>query len=186
MGDVFIPPDSQKRLLQLARQTLEDFVRGAERHVQEISDPSLQSCDYGAFVSLHNQQTLRGCVGNCAPNARLFEVVIEMTEAAASRDGRMAPVSADELDDIRIDITVLSPLERVDDPLALQVGKHGLHIAQGAKRGVLLPQVAAQYEWDMKTFVEQTCVKAGLRKDAWKDPRTEISSFTGLIIEEQP
>jgi len=186
MGDVFIPPDSQKRLLQLARQTLEDFVRRAERHVEEISDPHLQSCDYGAFVSLHKQQTLRGCVGNCAPDARLYEVVIEMTQAAASRDNRMAPISADELDDIRIDITVLSPLVRVDDPLALQVGKHGLHVAQGAKRGVLLPQVAPQHEWDMKTFVEQTCVKAGLRKNAWKDPRTEISTFTGLIIEEQP
>ena len=81
---------------------------------------------------------------------------------------------------------MLSPLVRVDDPLALQVGKHGLHVAQGAKRGVLLPQVAPQHEWDMKTFVEQTCVKAGLRKNAWKDPRTEISSFTGLVIEEQP
>jgi uncharacterized protein len=186
MGDVFIPPDSQKRLLQLARQTLEDFVRGAEQHIEEISDPHLQGCDYGAFVSLHKQQTLRGCVGNCAPDARLYEVVIEMTQAAASRDNRMAPISADELDDIRIDITVLSPLVRVDDPLALQVGKHGLHVAQGAKRGVLLPQVAPQHEWDMKTFVEQTCVKAGLRKNAWKDPRTEISTFTGLIIEEQP
>jgi len=186
MGDVFIPPDSQKRLLQLARQTLEDFVRGAERHIEEISDPHLQGCDYGAFVSLHKQQTLRGCVGNCAPDARLYEVVIEMTQAAASRDNRMAPISADELDDIRIDITVLSPLVRVDDPLALQVGKHGLHVAQGAKRGVLLPQVAPQHEWDMKTFVEQTCIKAGLRKNAWKDPRTEISTFTGLIIEEQP
>jgi uncharacterized protein len=186
MGDVFIPPDSQKRLLQLARQTLEDFVRGAERHIEEISDPHLQGCDYGAFVSLHKQQTLRGCVGNCAPDARLYEVVIEMTQAAASRDNRMAPISADELDDIRIDITVLSPLVRVDDPLALQVGKHGLHVAQGAKRGVLLPQVAPQHEWDMKTFVEQTCVKAGLRKNAWKDSRTEISTFTGLIIEEQP
>jgi AmmeMemoRadiSam system protein A len=185
MNHVFLPPDSQKRLLQLARQALEDFVRGAERHVEEISDSSLQSCDFGAFVSLHNQQTLRGCVGNCAPRARLYEVVIEMTEAAASRDSRMAPVSADELDDIRIDITVLSPLERVENPLALQVGKHGLHVSQGVKRGVLLPQVAAQQEWDIKTFVEQTCVKAGLHKNAWKDSRTEISSFTGLIIEEQ-
>jgi AmmeMemoRadiSam system protein A len=186
MDDVFLPPDSQRRLLQLARQTLEDFVRGEERHVEGISDPHLQSRDYGAFVSLHKQQTLRGCIGSCAPNARLYEVVIEMTEAAASRDSRMVPISADELDDIRIDITVLSPLVRIDDPLALQVGKHGLHVAQGAKRGVLLPQVAAQHEWDMKTFVEQTCIKAGLRKNAWKDSRTEISTFTGLIIEEQP
>ena len=186
MEDVFIPPDSQMRLLKLARQTLEDFVRGAERHVEGVSDPYLQICDYGAFVSLHRRQTLRGCIGNCAPHARLYEVVIEMTEAAASRDSRMAPISKDELYDIRIDITVLSPLVRVQDPLALQVGKHGLHIAQGARRGVLLPQVATQHEWDMKTFVEQTCVKAGLRKSAWKDPRTEISAFTGLIIEEHP
>ena len=186
MDDVVVPPDSQRRLLRLARQTLEDFVRGAKRHAEEISDPHLQTCDYGVFVSLHKQQTLRGCIGNCAPNARLCEVVIEMTQAAASRDCRMAPICEDELPDIRIDITVLSPLVRVHDPLALQVGKHGLQVAQGAKRGVLLPQVAGQYEWDMKTFVEQTCVKAGLRKSAWKDPNTEISAFTGLIIEEQP
>jgi AmmeMemoRadiSam system protein A len=186
MGDFFIPPDSQRLLLRLARRTLEDFVRGVERHVEEISDPNLQTYNYGAFVSLHKQQTLRGCIGNCAPHARLYELVIEMTRAAASRDSRMAPIAEDELGDIRIDITVLSPLVRVSDPLKLEVGKHGLHIAHAAKRGVLLPQVAAQYEWDMKTFVEQTCVKAGLRKNAWKDPGTEISAFTGLIIEEQP
>ena len=77
-------------------------------------------------------------------------------------------------------------MEKVDDPLALQIGKHGLYVARGTKRGVLLPQVAARYDWDMETFVEQTCVKAGLRKNAWKDPHTEISTFTGLIIEEQP
>ena len=186
MHDVFIPPDSQRLLLRLSRQTLEDFVRGIERCSEEIGDPALQTCDYGAFVSLHKKQTLRGCIGNCAPKTRLYEVVIEMTQAAASRDSRMAPISEQELDDIRIDITVLSPLVRVHEPLALQVGKHGLHIAHGRKRGVLLPQVAAQYQWDMKTFVEQTCVKAGLRKSAWKDPSTEISSFTALIIEEQP
>jgi AmmeMemoRadiSam system protein A len=186
MEEVFLPPDSQRRLLQLARKTLENYVRRAARHIEEVDDANLQRCDYGAFVSLYNQETLRGCVGNCSPRARLFEVVIEMTEAAASRDSRMPPVSAEELEDIRIDITVLSPLEKVDDPLALKIGKHGLYVARGTKRGVLLPQVATRYDWDMRTFVEQTCVKAGLRKNAWKDPHTEISSFTGLIIEEQP
>jgi len=186
MEEVFLPPDSQRRLLQLARKTLEDYVRGAARHSEPVDDPHLQRRDYGAFVSLYNRQALRGCVGNCTPRARLFEVVIEMTEAAASRDSRMPPVSTDELEDIRLDITVLSPLEKIHDPLALQIGKHGLYVAWGTKRGVLLPQVATRYDWDMKTFVEQTCVKAGLRKNAWRDPHTEISTFTGLIIEEQP
>ena len=97
----------------------------------------------------------------------------------------MEPIAKDELADIRIDISVLSPLVKVRDPLSLEVGKHGLYVAKRGQRGVLLPQVATQYRWDMKTFLEQTCVKAGLRKHAWKDSDTEVSTFTALIIEEQ-
>src|SRR5262245_406158 len=138
MDDVFLPPDSQRRLLQLARQTLEDFVRGEERHVEGISDPHLQSRDYGAFVSLHKQQTLRGCIGSCAPNARLYEVVIEMTEAAASRDSRMVPISADELDDIRIDITVLSHFVRIDETMVQHVSKCGIHVAKRGTGGIYM------------------------------------------------
>jgi len=186
MDDVFLPPDSQRRLLSLSRRTLSDFVRGVERRAEAISDPNLQPRDYGAFVSLHKKQELRGCIGNCVPKEPLYQTVIEMTRAAASRDCRMAPVSEDELDDIRIDITVLSPLVRAHDPLSLQVGKHGLYIALGGKRGVLLPQVATQYRWDMKTFLEQTCVKAGLGKNAWRGLDIEVSTFTALIMEEQP
>jgi uncharacterized protein (TIGR00296 family) len=81
---------------------------------------------------------------------------------------------------------VLSPLAPFEDPLALEIGKHGLYIAAGGKRGVLLPQVATQYGWDSKTFLEQTCLKAGLRKNAWKDSDVQVSGFTALIIEEQP
>ena len=185
MDDIFLPPDSQRRLLSLSRQTLNDFVRGIERQAETIDDPNLQTRDYGAFVSLHKNQELRGCIGNCASKDPLYRTVIEMTRAAASRDTRMAPVSEDELDDIRIDITVLSPLVRVYDPLSLEVGKHGLQVSQGGRRSVLLPQVAAQYRWDMRTFLEQTCVKAGLRKNAWRDVDSEVSTFTALIMEEQ-
>jgi hypothetical protein len=119
------------------------------------------------------------------PDAPLFETVSEMTEAAASRDPRVAPIEKNELAQIHIDITVLSPLERVRDPLDIEVGKHGLYIASGSKRGVLLPQVALQHHWDIKTFLEQTCLKAGLRENAWEESNTLISSFTGLIIEER-
>ena len=185
MHDVFIPPDSQTRLLHLSRRTLTDFVSGVERPIEEISDPNLQTHEYGAFVSLHKAEELRGCVGNCAPRTPLYQTVIEMTQAAASRDGRMAPISENELDNIRIDITVLSPLVRASHPLSLQVGKHGLSITLGGKRGVLLPQVATQHRWDMKPFLEQTCVKEGLRKNAWREPNVEVSTFTALIMEEQ-
>jgi AmmeMemoRadiSam system protein A len=183
--DVFIPPDSQSRLVHLSRQTLNDFVLGVERDGENISDPHLQTRAYGAFVSLHKEKKLRGCVGNCAPNAALYQMVIAMTQAAASQDSRVVPISEDELDDIRIDITVLSALVKVSDPLSLEIGKHGLYIEQEERRGVLLPQVAAQYRWDINTFLEETCVKAGLGKQAWKEAATEVSTFTALIIGEE-
>ncbi len=182
--DVIIPPDSQRRLIHLSRRTLNNFVRGIERKNEEIDDLYLQCRDYGAFVSLHRQEELRGCIGNCTPNNTLSQVVIEMTEAAASRDFRVAPISESELDEIRIEITVLSSLTRVLDPSLLEIGKHGLFIEQKGTRGVLLPQVATRYNWDVETFLQQTCIKAGLKKNAWKSATTEISSFTALIIEE--
>jgi uncharacterized protein len=186
MTNVYLPSASQKKLIELSRQVLEGFVRGIEREREEIDDPYLQSSAYGAFVGLHKNGELRGCIGNCTPKTRLFETVTEMTEAAASRDPRMKPVSREELAEIRIDINVLSPLELVDDPLALEIGQHGLYITSGGKCGVLLPQVATQYGWDIKTFLEQTCLKAGLRRNAWEKSDARVSGFTALIIEEQP
>jgi len=185
MNDVYLPHGSQRTLMQLSRQRLEAFVRGIEQRTEAVDDPYLQSSDYGAFVSLHKNEELRGCIGNCAPRAPLYETVVEMTEAAASRDHRVEPILERELEEVRIDITVLSPLVSAPIPLSLEVGKHGLYVAKGGQRGVLLPQVATQFGWDMKTFLEQTCVKAGLRRNAWQEPETEISTFTALIIEEQ-
>lgn len=185
MQDVYLPLESQKKLIELSRRILEDFVLGRRRELECVDDSYLETQDYGAFVSLHNQGELRGCIGDCAPRAPLYETVIEMTEAAASRDSRVEPVAESELLDIRIEISVLSPLVRTEAPLALDVGKHGLYVVRQGRRGVLLPQVATQYRWNIKTFLEQTCVKAGLRKHAWKDSDTEVSTFTALIIEEQ-
>jgi AmmeMemoRadiSam system protein A len=184
MDEVHIPSDSQARLLRIARWTLEDVVQGGQRQVEQIGDPCLQSREYGAFVSLHRGDELRGCIGTCTPSTPLYQTVVDMTQAAASRDSRVTPIRREELNHIRIDISILSRLEMVDDPLLLELGKHGLHIAQGERRGVLLPQVAAQYRWDMRTFLEQTCLKAGLPKNAWKEPNTLVSSFSALIIEE--
>jgi AmmeMemoRadiSam system protein A len=185
MSEIAIPPESQRRLINLSRRTLEVFVRGAGRSAEVMDDPYLQSIQYGVFVSLHANGELRGCIGNCTPDAALYKTVIEMTEAAASRDHRLQPVKSAELAAIRIDISVLSPLARVEDPLALKVGTHGLYIESGGRRAVFLPQVAAEYGWDMSSFLEKTCRKAGLNENAWKDPAATISSFTVLVIEEE-
>ncbi len=185
MSEIAIPTESQRRLLGLSRRTLEDFVRGTDRSAGVIDDPYLQVTHYGAFVSLHIERELRGCIGSCVADTPLFKTVIDMTEAAASRDHRMEPVSAGELGAIRIDISVLSRLEPVENSASLEVGKHGLYVACGDRRGVLLPQVATEHGWDIRTFLEQTCRKAGLKDDAWKDPATAISSFTALVIEER-
>jgi uncharacterized protein len=188
MVDVYLPADSQRRLMEIARQTLESVIRG--RPYKELpqfggDDPYLENIGYGAFVTLFKENELRGCIGTCTPSNALREVVMEMTQAAATRDRRMKPVRAAELEQIHIDISVLSPLERSLDPLTLQVGKHGLHIAREKKRGVLLPQVAVEYGWDMETFLEQTCLKAYLPRDAWRAPDATVSAFTALIIEEE-
>ena len=185
MEAIYIPPDSQKRLIYFARQTLESFILGKGGQEVKIEDRHLRTTGYGAFVSLHRGKELRGCIGTCFPTQPLYQIVTEMTEAAASRDHRVLPVSANELADIAIEISVLSPLELVRDPLSLEAGKHGLHITSGENRGVLLPQVATQYSWDMATFLRQTCAKAGLPENAWKWPETKVMGFTALIIEEK-
>lgn len=185
MSLVHLPPESQTRLLRIARQTLERYVLGSLRQNETIADPYLRTVAYGAFVSLRKATALRGCVGTCVPTQPLYQLVTEMTEAAASRDRRMTPVGAAELGEIHIDISVLSALEATREPLSLQVGRHGLHVVKDENRGVLLPQVATQYGWDIQTFLEQTCIKAGLRKHAWQDRDTRVSSFTALILEER-
>lgn len=185
MERVEIPPASQKRLIALSRQTLESFVRGAADGAEIVDDPCLLQSRYGAFVSLHRHNELRGCVGTCFPTHSLCETVIDMTQAAASRDRRVAAVTPPELTEIRIDISVLSALEPVVDPRALEIGTHGVYVESGGKHAVFLPQVATQYRWDMETFLAQTCVKANLPRDEWRRPHAKVSSFIALIIEEE-
>jgi len=162
MEEIYLPSNSQRRLMDLSRETLESFVRREKTEAHRIADPYLLASDYGAFVSLHKGEELRGCIGTCFPAEPLYRIITEMTEAAASRDNRVLPISESELSHIRIDISVLSPLWVAQNPLSLEVGKHGLHVARGAQRGVLLPQLATQFGWDMETFLSQACVKAGL------------------------
>jgi len=185
MVDVYLPLESQKRLIEIARHTLESVVRGSASQFIPSDDPYLEQSGNGVFVTLFKQDELRGCIGTCTPSTSLCDTVVEMTEAASTRDPRVKPVRCDELERIHIDISVLSQLARTTEPLSLAVGCHGLHISHGRKRAVLLPQVAVEYAWDMRQFLEATCIKADLPKHAWSWPDTVVSSFTALIIEEE-
>ena len=136
----------------------------------------------GAFVSLHKRGQLRGCIGLIQATKPLYQSVQEMAEAAAFNDPRFPPVSAKELPELDIEISVLTPLERIQDIREIEVGKHGLYIKKDFYSGLLLPQVATQYNWDRLTFLEETCRKAGLPRHAWKDSDTEIYRFSAEIF----
>ena len=185
MADVYLPADSQRRLMLSARRTLEAITRGCEYTERIESDPHLELIKYGAFVTLYNQHVLRGCVGTCTPSSALSTIVVEMTEAAATRDPRVKPVRVEELEHIQIHVSVISPLDAADDPLSLEIGKHGLYIARNRKRGVFLPEVAVEHGWNQAEFLAQTCIKANLPRTAWQWAGTKIALFTALQIEEE-
>jgi len=181
--DIGLTRDDKTYLLRLARRTIESrFGRTAELppHPSPILDrPS------GAFVTLTKQGKLRGCIGYIEAVKPLRETIEEMAASAAFKDWRFPPVRESELDEIKIEISVLSPLRRVDDPSLIEVGRHGIIISRGANRGLLLPQVAVERNWDRETFLRQTCIKAGLPENAWKEEGTTIDLFSADIFNEE-
>lgn len=179
---------TQKRaLLDLARDAiLVRLSRGTgavPRILGEISDPTLtRNC--GAFVSLHVEGELRGCIGSIHAMNPLHRTVADMAVAAATGDSRFAPMSSADMRYADIEISVLSELSPagLED---IEVGTHGLLIARKSKRGVLLPQVPTQYGWDAERFLGETCRKAGLAQDAWRsDADVHIMVFTAEVFSE--
>jgi len=136
----------------------------------------------GAFVTLEKNHELRGCIGYILPLYPLFQTVIEMAQSAALNDPRFRPVSPGELKDISVEISVLTVPEKITDPSLIEVGKHGIIMKRGYNQGLLLPQVATDYGWDRETFLEHTCLKAGLPRDAWQDKNTEIQIFSAQVF----
>lgn len=179
--------DQQRALmLQLARDTLQAKLTG-----QPLPDVApFESVDVphaGAFVTLRNRGRLRGCIGTFSPQGTLPETIRDMARAACDDPRFFAdPVGLDELAELGIEISVLSPLTPTDDPLSLELGKHGIYIRRGMAGGCFLPQVATELGWDKETFLSQCCRgKAGLEPDAWKDPDTEVLLFTAEVFGEQ-
>jgi AmmeMemoRadiSam system protein A len=180
-----LTPADKQLLLQVARGSIEAQLTGKPAAAVKTSSPVLQELR-GAFVSLHRQGQLRGCIGYIEALKPLLQTVRDMAPAAAFQDPRFRPLQAGELADLEIEISVLTPLQLIKSTDEIEVGKHGLYIVKGFNRGLLLPQVATQYHWDRRTFLEQTCCKAGLPSDAWKDPNTQIYIFSAEIFSDHP
>lgn len=174
--------DDRKILLRLARQAMEEGVCGAS-HIIELPNPStaLLECR-GAFITLRNRGELRGCIGHVATSAPLYKTVQECAVSAALADPRFPPVTPEEAPSLHLEISVLStPAEIL--PEQIVIGQHGLIISRGRQRGLLLPQVPVTWNWDRERFLEETCAKAGLPRDAWQKG-ARIEAFTADIFEE--
>jgi AmmeMemoRadiSam system protein A len=171
------------RLLELARGALEEAVRHGEiSEVMETSEALKTPC--GAFVTLEQGGRLRGCIGQLGTLRPLFLTVRECAVAAALEDPRFDPVTPAELPSLRLEISILSPLMDIV-PEQVEVGRHGLLVSRGARRGLLLPQVAVEWNWNREEFLAETCLKAGLPADAWQHG-ARIQAFTAQILKEPP
>ena len=175
--------DDKKELLSLARRSVDLYIREGKLVEYATENPNLKA-PRGAFVTLTEEGTLRGCIGFTEPRFPLYETVMQAALYAATEDPRFRAVNRPELKRIEYEISVLTPLSKVENPALIEVGRHGLVVAKDGKRGLLLPQVATENRWDREEFLRQTCLKAGLPADAWRQG-AEIFSFEAIVFREE-
>lgn len=182
--------DNQKHiLLNLARESIREFLRTG-KYIKvsgdEVSDNVVENIlleKRACFVSLHdNKGNLRGCIGTIYANDQLYKNIIQYAIYAATQDNRFDSIKLDEIDQIKIEISILSPLEPLIDIDDFDIGNDGLIIEQGSNSGLLLPQVALEWGFSKQEFLEQLCMKAGLEKNAYQDSNSKLSKFSAEII----
>jgi AmmeMemoRadiSam system protein B/AmmeMemoRadiSam system protein A len=175
----------RKKLLELARNSITTYLKTQRKLEVTETDPLLEK-EMGAFVTLHEHGQLRGCIGNLVGAQPLYLTIRDMAVEAATADPRFSPVVLSELPEIEIEISVLSPLQKISSPDEIELGKHGVLIRRGFRSGVFLPQVATETGWSKEEFLAQLCShKAGLPADAWKDKSTEIYIYTAEVFSEE-
>jgi len=179
-----LPANDRSTLLDLARKTIGARLacRPAPR-LDQPSEPLTRPC--GAFVTLKIGDQLRGCIGHITGIHPLWRSIRDNAIAAAFEDPRFSPLETEELTQVRIEISVLSPLTRIDDPEDIVVGQHGVLVQRSHSRGLLLPQVAIEHRMDRGTFLDRTCRKAGLPRGCWRDPDVTLHVFTAEVFGEE-
>jgi AmmeMemoRadiSam system protein A len=175
--------EQRKTLHAAARQSIERALSGQRPDVSEAGIDELLLRPAGAFVTLRTHEgALRGCIGSIVAREPLIRAVVTSAINAAFRDPRFDPVSAPEWPGLELEISVMGPIERVTDVNDIVVGRDGLIVTRGNHAGLLLPQVASEYGWDRETFLDHTCLKAGLRPGAWRQPETRIERFSAEVF----
>lgn len=176
---------SQQEALEIARKTLEEYL--INRKAPSITSPSqILNQPLGCFVTLRNNKELRGCIGEFEPKEPLAKVIQKMAIAAATQDPRFPPVTADELKEIKIEISVMSPKRKISNWQEIELGKHGVVVQKGMQAGTFLPQVATETGWSLEEFLAQLCTqKAGLPPDCYKDPTVTLYTFEAQVFEEE-
>jgi AmmeMemoRadiSam system protein A len=184
-GNVFDAPaltqDDKQALLQLARQTLNDYLSKGKQPDFKPASPGLTE-QRAAFVTLRVRETgeLRGCIGEVIAREPLWECVRNMAVAAATEDPRFMPVTADQVPGLHIEISALTPMKPIQ-PKEVVVGRHGLMIVRGSSRGLLLPQVPVEQGWDREEFLRGLCHKAWLPENAWKAKDAQLYAFEAEV-----
>lgn len=177
--------DHRKQLLALARASIECAFDGCYDPPEESFYDEPLRRPAGTFVTLRTREgDLRGCIGSIHPREALCLAVHSSALSAAFRDPRFSPVRREELAGLLIEISVMGPIERVTAFEDVMAGRDGLIVSRGRSAGLLLPQVASEYGWDRETFLDQTCIKAGLSRGAWRDPSTVVEKFSAEVFGE--
>jgi len=172
--------DGRKLLLQIAREAIIAYLEGGK--LPQVTPPGSELQEKrGCFVCIKMNGRLRGCIGNFIADKPLYQLVQEMAVSAATRDPRFYPMKKHDTVDFSLEISVLTPLRKIESIEEITVGMHGLYIEKNHSRGVLLPQVATEYGWDRETFLRQTCLKAGLDPDAWQEG-TNLYVFSAEVF----
>lgn len=175
----------RRQLLTLARESIATVFAGNRPDLKgDLFDEELRR-RAGAFVTLTENEELRGCIGSIEPVAPLYVAVSQSAINAAFRDPRFHPLRSEELAAIHVEISVMGPIERVVEIEEIEVGRDGLIIRRGGYAGLLLPQVATDYGWDRETFLQQTCYKAGLPRNSWQEAGTTIEKFAAEVFGEK-
>lgn len=168
-------------LKKLAKDSISSHFDSSVKPELKLESETLKE-NCGAFVTLKIAGQLRGCIGLVEGVRPLYEAVIEMAKAAAFEDPRFSPVKKEEVEKLEIEISAMTPLKQIRDLDLIEVGKHGLIIKSGYNSGLLLPQVATEYGWDRDTFLQQTCLKAGLSPQEYLNPSAEIYIFSAEVF----